>query len=49
MALKKDKAKVLDEVWTLDRVTEFLVVQPAERVEPDFGFPSLRPPTQGKL
>jgi hypothetical protein len=36
MALKKDKAKVLDEVWTQDRVKEFLVVEPAENVEKDF-------------
>lgn len=36
MALKKDKEKVLDEVWTQDRVKEFLVVEPAENVEKDF-------------
>ncbi len=36
MALKKDKEKVLDEVWTQDRVREFLVVEPAENVEEDF-------------
>lgn len=36
MALKKDKEKVLDEVWTQDRVKEFLAVEPAENVEKDF-------------
>jgi hypothetical protein len=36
MALKKDKAKVVDEVWTQDRVKEFLVMEPAENVEKDF-------------
>jgi hypothetical protein len=36
MALKKDKAKVLDEVWTEQRVKDFLAVQPAEDVEADF-------------
>ncbi len=34
--LKKDKAKVLDEVWTEDRVRSFLDLQPAEGVDPDF-------------
>ena len=36
MALKKDKQKVLDEVWTENRVKEFLDVEPAENVEQDF-------------
>ena len=36
MALKKDKEKVLDEVWTLDRVKEFLEVQPAANTDSDF-------------
>lgn len=36
MALKKDKEKVLDEVWTLDRVKEFLDVQPAAGSNNDF-------------
>lgn len=36
MALKKDKEKVLDEVWTEERVKDFLNVQPAELVEADF-------------
>ena len=36
MALKKDKEKVLDEVWTEDRVKDFLNVKPAEDVEADF-------------
>ncbi len=34
--LKKDKAKVLDEVWTEDRVRSFLDLQPVEGVDPDF-------------
>ena len=34
--LKKDKAKVLDEVWTEDRVRSFLDLQTAEGVDPDF-------------
>lgn len=34
--LKKDKAKVLDEVWTEDRVHSFLDLQPAEGVDADF-------------
>ena len=29
MVLKKDKAKVLDEVWTEDRIRGFLDVAPA--------------------
>ena len=36
MALKKDKQKVLDEVWTSERVKDFLDVKPAEDVEADF-------------
>ncbi len=36
MALKKDKEKVLDEVWTEGRIKEFLDVKPAEDVEADF-------------
>lgn len=36
MALKKDKEKVLDEVWTSDRVKEFLAVEPATGVDGDF-------------
>lgn len=36
MAAKKDKEKVLDEVWTLDRVKEFLDVQPAAGTNADF-------------
>ncbi len=36
MALKKDKEKVLDEVWTQERVRDFLDVKPAEDLEADF-------------
>ena len=36
MALKKDKEKVLDEVWTEQRVKDFLEVKPAEDIEADF-------------
>jgi hypothetical protein len=36
MALKKDKEKVLDEVWTQDRVKDFLNVKPADDIEADF-------------
>jgi hypothetical protein len=36
MALKKDKEKVLDEVWTEQRVKDFLLIQPAEDMEADF-------------
>lgn len=36
MALKKDKEKVLDEVWTQERVKDFLNVQSAADVEADF-------------
>ena len=34
--LKKDKEKVLDEVWTEDRVREFLDVRPPAGVNEDF-------------
>lgn len=34
--LKKDKQKVLDEVWTEDRIKSFLDIQPAEDVDADF-------------
>ena len=34
--MKKDKEKVLDEVWTTARVRDFLDVQPAENIEADF-------------
>lgn len=34
--MKKDKTKVIDEVWTEQRVREFLDVIPAEQVEADF-------------
>jgi hypothetical protein len=36
MSLKKDKVKIVDEVWTEGRVKEFLDVKPAEDVEADF-------------
>ncbi len=36
MALKKDKAKVIDPVWNEGRIREFLDVIPAEDVEADF-------------
>ena len=36
MALKKDKEKVLDEVWTQQRVKDFLEIKPAEDIEADF-------------
>jgi hypothetical protein len=36
MALKKDKEKVLDEVWNEQRVKDFLLVQPAEDMDADF-------------
>ena len=36
MALKKDKEKVLDEVWTQERVKSFLDIQTAENVDADF-------------
>jgi len=36
MVLKKDKAKVLDEVWTQQRVKDFLEIKPVEDVERDF-------------
>ena len=34
--LKKDKEKILDEVWTIDRVKDFLNIQPPEGVNADF-------------
>ena len=36
MALKKDKEKVLDEVWTQQRVKDFLEIKTAENIEADF-------------
>ena len=36
MALKKDKEKVLDEVWTEDRVKSFLDLLPPEGENADF-------------
>ena len=36
MTLKKDKVKVLDEVWTKDRIRSFLAVQPAAGVNADY-------------
>jgi len=36
MVLKKDKAKVLDEVWTEERIRGFLDIQPPEGVNGDF-------------
>lgn len=36
MALKKDKQKVLGEVFTLERVKTFLNVEPPEGVNADF-------------
>ena len=36
MALKKDKAKVTDEVWTEQRVKDFLEIKAAEDIEADF-------------
>lgn len=35
-AMKKDKEKVLDEVWTEERVKSFLNLEPAEGIEHDF-------------
>ena len=34
--MKRDKEKVLDEVWTEDRVREFLHVEAKAGVDPDF-------------
>lgn len=34
--MRKDKEKVLDEVWNEDRVREFLDVRPANGVDADF-------------
>ncbi len=36
MVLKKDKAKVLDEVWTEDRIRGFLDIEPPAGVSRDF-------------
>lgn len=36
MALKKDKEKVLDEVWTEDHVRSFLDVRPHDGTNEDF-------------
>ncbi|MFT6310416.1 MAG: hypothetical protein ACJAQS_000781 [Porticoccus sp.] len=36
MVLKKDKEKVLDEVWTEERVESFLQVEPPAGVDRDF-------------
>ncbi len=36
MALKKDKEKVLDEVWTEDHVRSFLNVRPHDGTDEDF-------------
>lgn len=36
MALKKDKEKVLDEVWTEERIRGFLSIEARAGVEPDF-------------
>ncbi len=36
MALKKDKAKVLDEVWTEERIRGFLDIVPPAGVDGDF-------------
>ena len=34
--MKKDKQKVLDEVWTEERIRDFLAVEPADNVDKDF-------------
>lgn len=34
--LKKDKQKVLDEVWTEERIKNFLDLQTVEGIDPDF-------------
>lgn len=36
MPLKKDKAKVLDEVWTEERIRGFLEIEPPAGVDADF-------------
>ncbi len=36
MTLKKDKAKVLDEVWTEERIRGFLEIEPPAGVNADF-------------
>ncbi len=46
--MRKDKAKVLDEVWTEDRVRSFLGVQPHDGTDQDFhallkAYQSMRP------
>jgi len=46
--MKKDKQKVIDEVWTEERVRGFLDLQPPERFDPDFhrlrrAYQSMRP------
>jgi hypothetical protein len=48
MVLKKDKEKVLDEVWTKERVESFLLVEPPAGVDSDFhrlhkAYQSMRP------
>lgn len=34
--MRKDKQKVLDEVWTDQRIAEFLQLEPADQTNPDF-------------
>ena len=34
--MKKDKQKVLDEVWTEERIRGFLTLLPPDGVDPDF-------------
>jgi hypothetical protein len=34
--MAKDKEKVLDEVWTEERIAQFLDLQPVAGVDPDF-------------
>jgi hypothetical protein len=46
--MKKDKEKVLDEVWTEDRVRSFLEVRPHDGTDEDFhmllkAYQSMRP------
>lgn len=46
--MKKDKQKVLDEVWTEDHVRSFLEVRPHDGSDPDFhmllkAYQSMRP------
>jgi hypothetical protein len=45
---RKDKKKVVDEVWTPERVRSFLHMQPPEGIDPDFhrlrrAYQSMRP------